>query len=286
MTSSLSSILPTIIATGGAVSLAIRSTGNTTLSRAVSGVSGVGPYTPLWNAGPLELYIDPGDGLPGPLSPASLYVYKLTDDNGTIVTAPVQPSVELNPQIEPLTQMMLKLLQAAVTSLTLPNGVKKATVLQAMPNGQNLPLPFFVLNLDLMQQAEIPIGQSAWKIRNDGSAVVTAQIHRMYKLSILSDNAVERDIYRDLIPPVFEVILSQVLAPAGLDVSHHFQIASGQVAEDRMGKSPGFYFADALIEFNGTLNMSIQTNLGLIAEIDFKAFTPDGQYTEVIVPTT
>lgn len=108
----------------------------------------------------------------------------------------------------------------------------------------------------------------------------------MFKLSVLANNGNERDFYRDIIPPIFKIILAQVLAPAGLDVEHHYQIASGQVADDNAGKSPGFYFADALLEFNGTLNLSVQSNLGLINTIDFQAYTPDGVVTEVIVPTT
>lgn len=170
----MSSITPQIIATGGAISLTIQATGTMTLSRAISGVGGLGPYTQLYSGVPLGFYVDCGDMLPGPLDPTQLYVYQMTDTGGTLLAGPIQPIVELNALIEPLMLLMIKLFQGAINSLALPRGIGKAQVLQAMPNGGALPMPFFVFNLDLLRQQDVPIGQDVLKYDNTGQAIVTS----------------------------------------------------------------------------------------------------------------
>ena len=251
------------------------------LSRAVSGV---GAYTQLYSGAPVTFYVDDGTPLPGPLDPGSLYVYKLVDANGTSVTNSIQPQITLNPLTEPLTPLFQRLIQGAINSLVLPAGIERAQVVQAMPNTGFLRMPIVVINLDLMQQEEIPIGQSLLQYQNDGTAIVTGLVHRSYKISILCDGGNERDFYRDVMPGILEIIVAQVLTPGGLNVTHRYQISSGQVAYDYKGKAPGFFFADAMFEFTGTLNIAISnTSLGLIREIDFTATTPDNVPTEAII---
>lgn len=286
----VSTLVPTAVPTGGAITLAIAASGTMTLARAVSGVSGLSAFTSLYSGLPIQFYVDCGDLLPGPLSPSTLYVYELVDENGTLVTSPTTPALSFSPQIEPLTALLIKMLQGAVNALAVPNNVSKVTVLQAMPIVGVPPMPFITVNLDVIQQDQIPIGQQVPIYQDLGNGTVVATIagycHRMFKISILADNAVERDFYRDMMPGFLEIFATYVLAQAGLNNEHKYQIASGQVAKDPVGKAPGFYFADVMLEFSGNLNITVSTNYGLIEHIDFKAVAPDGVVTEIILPLT
>lgn len=282
-----SSITPTPVPTGGAITLQIESDGIMTLSRAVSGVGGLSAFTTLYAGITTPFFVDVGDGLPGPLNSGTLYVYQLDDDNGQLQTDPVMPALRFDPQIEPLTAMLIKLLQGAVNTMVLPAGVRKTGVLQAMPIGGIPAMPFITINLDLIQQEQIPIGQSVPiynLIAGQGVATITGFVHRSFKISVLSDNATERDFYRDALPGVFEVFAAFVLAPAGLNVEHKYQAASGQVAKDTIGKGPGFYFADVLLAFSGSFNITVTTDYGLVGTLDFVATSSGGAETEVIVP--
>jgi hypothetical protein len=281
----MTSIIPTIVATGGAVTFNIVASGQSmSLSRAVSGIGGLGAFTEIYSGPPTPFYVDAGDGMSGPLDPNSIYVWQLTDANGPTQSVPVQPAAQLNLQIEPITALLLRLLQCAVNSLQLPKGVDKIQVLHAMPIAGLPQMPFVTLNLDLMDQAEIPIGQQVFQFDNTGTAVITGLVERNYKVSVLGKNALERDFYRDMLPPIFEIILAQVLMPAGMNVEHRYMIASGQVAKDLIGKGPGFYYADALLSFKGSLNCTVTLPTGLIAEITFTGTADDGVQTEAIVP--
>jgi hypothetical protein len=221
--------------------------------------------------------------LPGPLSPTTSYVYKLADDNGTIETAPVQPGLSLAVQIDPFALLMQRLIQGAVNNLYLPAGVKRADVMQAMPIAGLPDLPLITINLNSLQQREIPIGQSAWVPDENNNIIVTGFAHRLFQISVLSLNGPERDFYRDAMVGIFQVIVGAVLAPSGRDITHSYDISSGQVAKDTEGKAPGFYYADCLLDFTGEFNIVISTDLGYIETIDFTAYAPDGNATEVTV---
>lgn len=285
-----SKIVPTPVPTGGAITLVIAAAGAMTLSRATSGVGGLSAYTTLYSGAPIPFYVDCGDLLPGPLVPSSQYLYQLVDDNGTLTTNPLAPALSFSPQIEPLTALLIRMLQGAVNTLAVPNNVSKVTVLQDMPLTGLPPLPAINVNLDVIQQDEIPIGQQVptYNDLGDGTivATITGYSRRMFKITILADNAIERDFYRDMLPGFLEIFATYVLAPTGLNNSHRYQIASGQVAKDSIGKGPGFYYADVMLEFSGNLNITVSTNYGFIEHIDFRAVHPDGVVTEVVLPTT
>ncbi len=276
------------VPTGGAITLNITASGMMTLSRSVSGINGFGPYVPLYTGPAVPFYVDAGDLLPGPLSPNNFYAYRVTDTVGTVDSVPLQPILEFNPQIEPLTALLIRMLQGAINVLAVPYGVSKVQVLQAMPIEGLPPLPMIVVNLDVIQQEQIPIGQQVPIYQDLGNGTITATIasyaKRIFKISILTDNAVERDFYRDMLPGFLEVFAVSVLAPTGLNNEHRYQLASGQVAKDQIGKAPGFYFADVMLEFSGQLNITVNAQYGLIEHIDFKAIHPDDVVTEVILP--
>lgn len=271
-----SRITPKAVPTGGVVTLTIASAGTMTLSRAVSGAAGLGTFTQLYSGGPQPFFIDVGDQLPGPLDPGTFYVYRLEDDNGVLDSVPIEPTPILVVQTEPITLMLQRTIQGAINTLALPPGVQRMQVLQAMPVAGIPAMPFITLNLNLLQQENTPIGQSAWIPDDNGTTIITGTVHRMYMISILSMNGPERDFYRDSMVGILQSFIGAILAPIGRDLQHKFQISSGQIAKDNTGMGPGFYYADCMLEFTGTLNTVLLTNYGLIEQIDFSAYT-DGR---------
>ena len=269
------SIYASPIPTGGVIALTISGavSGTATLSRSVSGVSG---STLLYSGSPPpQFYLDLGDQLPAPLASGSFYQYTYTDNTGSGVSAYVQPLSTLTLQQEPLTQILIRVLQGAILNFSpLPPGIKIAEVTHAMPLGGSIPLPLIVINLDLVQQTSIPIGQSvaplSAQITGGGTGsgfTLTGFVKRMYRISVLSANAPERDFYRDNLTAALQTIYGSVLQPLGVDVTHKWQASSGQVSSDKQGKAPGFYFAEIMLEFEGTLNVVINPTYGLINTI-------------------
>ncbi len=288
----MSSIVASVIATGGAVRLDTVSRGLTTISRAVSGVSGLGSFTLIGSSAVgFGYFLDVGDQLPGPLDPATAYVYRMHDLNGTFDTPSIMPAKTLILEVDPFDGILIKLLQGAVNSLMLPNGFGRATVMQAMPIVGSVAMPFMVINQDLIQQDEIPIGQSLQfqtQLGIDGVGTLTGLVNRIYKISVLSLNAPERNFYRDAILATFGVLLNGVLQPLGCDVTHRFQVSSGAVAKDTLGKAPGFYWADASLEFKGSITLRVANNYGLIEHITMTGTDPISGDTNlsVAVPFT
>ena len=274
---------------GGVISLAISGavSGSATLERAVSGQA----FVTISSGSALQLFLDAGELLPAPLDPTLFYQYRYTDSNGVTVTPFIQPASCLTVQPEPIIEILLRIIQGAINSLTLPTGIKRAEVTQAMPLGGSIPIPLVVINNDLTQQAAIPIGQSvsALNTLQDDDApnsgfTITGFARRIYRVSVLSQNAPERNFYSDLLSGVFETIYTNVLQPLGIDVMHSWQVSRGQVAVDRMGKLPGFYYADAVWTFEGTLNVLITPDYGLISKISVTPSYPDGVSDTVEVP--
>ena len=270
-----------VVPVGGAIALSMACSGATTLTRTVSGGS---PVT-LYSGNQILYYLDTGDQLPAPLDPTLNYTYTLTDVNGSVSTGYIQPATSLNIDQEPLTQILMRLLQAGVNSLVVPAGLKRAQVLQAMPIAGVPAMPFVTINQDLLQQEEVPIGQSVLQ-PVDNSWTITGFCKRMYRVSILSTSGQERDFYRDAIVGIFESIYQSVLQKIGIDVHHEYQVASGQVARDLDGMSPGFYYSECLLTFVGTLNVTITCNYGIISTIKTDSTGAEGSNTNTEVPNT
>ena len=266
------------IPTGGGFSLGIVSSGAAmVLSRAVSGVSGLSSFSQIYSGTPIPLFIDVGDGLPAPLASGSYYVYQLQDGNGTYQTPAVQPALQLNIEQEPLLALLIRLLQAGFNNLVPPAGVSACQVLQAMPIAGLPAMPFVVVNLDLFQQAEIPIGQNVPQFDPSGSWTISGFAKRIFRVSVLASNTADRDYYRDATVAILESIIQSVFLPIGLDVRHRYQAASGQVTENKTMMNPGFYYCDVMLEVEGTYNISITSTFGVINTITLTGTTPDGE---------
>lgn len=271
---------------GGVTTLTINGavSGVFTLERAASGMafstiaSGTG-ICPTF-------FVDLGEGLPAPLDPTQLYQYRYTDPSGQTITPFISPSAILDVEADPFTQIMIRLIQAGLNSLTIPNGFTKPQVTHAMPLGGQIPLPLIVVNQDLMQQAEPPIGQSQplQILQNQPNYIIEGMAKRIYRISVLSDNAVERSFFRDQVVGIFVAAYQPIFSQLGLDIEHRWQVSTGQVASDVTGKMPGFYFSEILLEFTGIFNVSISSSYGFIAQIDFKAMDQNNALTEVLIP--
>jgi hypothetical protein len=278
-----------VIPSGGVISLTINGavSGAALLERAVSGQA----FSPLYSGSAQALYIDAGDFLPAPLDPTKFYQYRYTDITGTTTTPFIQPASTLAVQPEPIIELLIRLIQGGINSLTLPVGIKKAEVTQAMPLGGSINMPLVVINNDLTQQGAVPIGQSVAPTpaidTPDGSIpgfTFVGFAKRTFRVSVLSANAIERNFYSDLIVGIFESSYQYILQPLGMDVTHSWQVSRGQVATDRLGKAPGFYYSDAVLSFEGTLNVTFMPTYGIITKITTTAVTDDGVETVTRVP--
>jgi hypothetical protein len=266
-----------VVPTGGAVRLDMPSylqppsgTGTVTISRAVSGSSGLSVFTQLYSGLPLVTWLDVGDLLPGPLLSGASYVWQVADSLGVTQTSPVVPASMLQTRPDALTQLMLRLLQAGVDGLngSRPAGVNGILVSTAMPQGGLRSLPLLILNLDLIQQEQTQIGQD---IDNpDGSNVWTIWVNatRVWRVSVFGRNPAERDFYRDSVIAMWQVWHSSVFNPIGLNVSHRFQAASGTDVSESEGLSPGFYYADIMLELDGVFDVAVLDSFGLIQTFD------------------
>ena len=283
------------IPTGGAISLAISGavSGAVLLERAVSGV---GTFTTIYSGVATQYYLDIGDGLPAPLDANLFYQYRYTDPGGSTTTDFYQPVSLLAVEPEPISQVLIRLIQGTLNSTPLPPGVKNAQVTQAMPLGGAIPMPLVVVNLDLFQQANVPIGQST----NVFAAILSAAsgvpvsgyttlgfAKRLFRVSVLATDAITRDFYRDLLVGFFEAIYASVLQPIGVDVTHRWQASSGQVAHDKTTNVPGFYFADVTFEFEGILNVVLNLTHPLIQTITTQTSgAQPGTINEIVIDET
>jgi hypothetical protein len=147
-----------------------------------------------------------------------------------------------------------------------------------------------VVNEDLTQQAAVPIGQSV-PIQPPQSAIlfgatasgytITGFANRIFRISILADNVITRDFFKMAFIGMFEAVYGPVLQPLGLDITHKWQVSTGQVANDKQAMGPGFYYAEAILQFEGTLNVGIYPPTGLIETIQ-TTVTSSGNVTDVI----
>lgn len=287
------SITPQIVPTGGAILFDFTALGTVspgspmTFSRATSVSGVVSAFVPLYTGDALALFIDAGDGLPQPLTATTAYVYRLQDPTGTVLTAALVPGGEILVEPDVLTSLIIRLLQAGVTNLIIPDGVTRAVVSNAMPLTGFPPLPFVVVNLDLIQQENVPIGQNV--VNPDGDNVWTQASYakRIWRVSILARSADERNFYVEALTAIFQSMLGSIFAALGSNMSHRYQVASGQTADEYQGKSPGFFFADLMMEVLGVFNTSIQTSFGRIEAITTATGLPDGQidHTQVGTPS-
>lgn len=269
------------VPTGGAVifslpdySASIPPSGVTTItiSRAVSGSTGLSAFTTIYSGAPCSTFVDAGEALPRPLDPTLAYVWQVTDARGTTQTTPVVPAQSITTGPDYLTNLLIRLLQGSLDSATLPPGFAPPTggrpvlITTKMPQQGLAAMPFIIVNLDLIQQSETQIGEDVNASRDNNWALFV-NAKRIWRVSVFSQDANERDFYRDSLLVFFRVLKATVFSPLGLNVTHSFQAASFTDANAWDGHSPGFYGADLMLEIDGVFNTTILTNYGLIQSI-------------------
>lgn len=280
-----------VIPTGGSVLLDLpdylsppSGVTNITIARAVSGVSGLSSFSTIYSGEPVLTWIDAGDLLPSPLLSGSAYVWDVSDVRGTTRVGPVYPASTVLPAIDGLTELIIRLLQGGVNNLTLPAGIDTVQVTTQMPQGGWQALPFIVVNLDLIQQTETQIGQDVQNPNPSNLWNIVVYAKRIWRITVLSRNAKERDYYRDSLIAMFQVLLATVFVPLGLEVHHTFQAASGTSSSEYEGKTPGFYYADLMLEVDGTYDVGVMTAFQRILSIQTTAVLLDGATQVATVP--
>lgn len=271
MSGSVPQLTAAIVPIGGVILLtmptystpaAIAAAGTTTLQRQAGG--GSNPWVTLYTGPPLAVWVDPGDYLPSSLRPATSYMYQLTDANGTAVAGPLLPVATVSPAEDTLTQLVIRLLQAGVNNLTLPTGIGSVQVTTQMPLGGWQALPFIVVNLDLLQQQDTNIGEDFENPNVNNKWTIATFAKYIWRVSILSRSATERDYYRNSIIMLLRVLKATVFSQIGSNMRHDIQAASGVDVNEWEGKSPGFYYADVMFTVEGSLDAIVTTNYGLI----------------------
>ena len=265
--------------------------GNMTLSRAVSGVAGLGPFVQLYSGLPLPLWVDVGDGpnfSSQPLSPTAQYVWQVADNDGTTEVGPVVLGSAIITVPDVLTQLLIRLLQAACDNAPRPLGgrVQPAQVTTKMPQGGWGATPFVVVNLDLFQQADTAVGQDVLAPLADNQWTLPGWAKRVWRISVFSQDADERDFYRDTLLIAFRALKATLFSQIGQNIRHSFQATSGTTSDEWVGQGPGFYWADVMYDLEGVFDVTILTGFQLIEEIEVSAtLLPTGPVQEIIVPT-
>ncbi len=252
-----------IVSTGGAIRLDLNSTDtNYVLTR--SNVSTNTTSVLYSGVNDSCLYLDIGDGYTTNVNylPSGVYNYTITDSYGSTTTPNIIPTVYLTVFPEELDKIFIKLMKAALDALIIPNGFSKAQVYHAMPLGGYPPLPAVVIQQELLKQSEIPIGQQVYKDEDDMNMLSIAT--RRYSAAILSRNSEERDFYRVAIIGCFEAICLDVFSYLGNNIRHSFAVDSSMESTDEPNASPGFYYADCLLSFDGNFFVGINKQYPVI----------------------
>lgn len=264
-----------VVPTGGAATLLFNTapSGQITLARAASGSGGIGAFTQLYSGSPLtsggvnQFVLDYGDFLQSPLVSGTTYVYQLTDVGGSILSPGILTPSAFTLEADSNTQILTRLLQAAIDNNTPPPGVKPGRVLQAMPLAGLPLLPSVVITPEILGQEYQKIGDDVELPDVTNTWAMEEQARWLYRVSVIASSAVERDYYRNLIIAVFKIVHAYVFAPIGENVTHNYQAASYQVVDPQKGMTPGFYGCDVMLEMVGTFNLSITTSYGVISTI-------------------
>lgn len=288
----MAEMVATVLPTGGAIMLALtnQASGDWTLTRTMGDTSVILDEGTATTTGPW-CFLDTGDGAPAPLLPSATYSYAFTDPLGTAESGPLMPVASIDLERDQMLHIMIRLLQGAFSAMTLPDGIDKPQVRNAMPLIGFPPMPFVVIYPELIQQEEVPIGVDVPNPDPDNIWQNHEVARRVFRVSVLSRNAGERDYLRDAIIAVFRSSLAYFLTEIGQDMRQRWQGASYQNSADNKGELPGFYGCDLMLEFSGVFQLAIITSYGIIEKIDGAAdagIEYVGEPTEINieVPTT
>ena len=211
-------------------------------------------------------FVDYGDGTAAPLSQNTSYLYQITDSSGTTTSPPITPASRLAIESDLVTSILIRTLQAGIDGLTRPSNVNLPRILHAMPLNGEPRLPIITVNMDYgpaSQEFPIGVGINASMTNTD---VRTVQAERKYSITVLCLTVQEREFYRDAIIGILTVAAPEIFGAIWDDTSFRFQAYSSQNVGQQ--NSPGFYFAQVMVELQGSFNVATINNFGLIEQID------------------
>lgn len=265
------SVIATVIPTGGVVLLQFPSafvgTPNASAMTISRSIAGSGVWTPIYQGPPIGAFIDVGDGLPAPLDPGIGYLWQIANSGGEVTAGPLMPAPSFLNAPDQLTQILIRALQGALNSMPLPAGVQRPLVTIKMPVNGWMAMPFVVVNLDLIQQKYLAIGEDMVNPTPDNNWTLFATANRCWRVTVMSQDPEERDFFRDSLLAVFRVLKATAFSPIGLDVTHSFHAVSYSSAHEWQAVTPGFYAADLLFEIDGVFPAAVMTDYPVILQI-------------------
>ena len=225
---------------------------------------------------PLPLWVDVGDGpstSSQPLNPAVSYTWQVTDSTGTATIGPLVLGGAIVTVPDSFTQLMIRLLQAACDNAVRPAGmvVQPAQVTTKGPQGGWGATPFVVLNLALFQQRDTAVGQDVLMPNAGNLWTLPGWAKRVWQISVLSQDADERDFYRDTLLIAFRALKGTLFSQVGQNIRHEWQATSGPSADPYHGEAPVFYYAEIMLTLEGVFPVTIATGFGVIEQIDMNA---------------
>lgn len=263
-----------VLPTGGIVVLDLDSTGDPSswvLTRSVVGVSGLTDAATLvsGSAEALPVFIDLGDGGQQnvPLDPTSIYRYEFATTKGVVTTDTISVSGTIILERDYMSRVLARSMQAGLASLVLPSGFsQRPSFSYSMPITTQIRFPMILINLELLQQHEIPIGQGIAGDEYHNTYNTPSVAMRRYIVRIYATTVDERDFYQDAVIAIFNTILSPLFQRIGQDVNHSFQAANGQIVGDQM--QPGAFYSEIALQFTGLYNVGVSTYFPLIEVIN------------------
>lgn len=211
--------------------------------------------------------LDVGDGTNAALNQGLSYAYTFTTSVSGVTTDSIAVGSTISIVEDDLTLILVRLFQSGLRALALPQNFKnRASVFHAMPLAGQPTLPFVTISQVQMHQSQVPVGQENLDNYVSAAATITSQVTRRYSVAVLAETIEEREFYRDAVIGIFYTIIGPVLNSIGQDSSHDMMVENNQVvSEDR---APGFYYAEIMLTFTGTYNVTVTSDYGIIKEID------------------
>lgn len=261
-------VTTSVATTGGAIILNI-TLGNPaldvnsaliTIKRYANSLSAT-PITILNNGLYTPVYFDVGDGLETYLNFTTPYYYTVTDPTGTTTVGPITPAAQILVYSNYLDGMLFKLFSAGISAVAVPAQFNKINVLQALPltmGSDGTIFPFIVMNLDLEQQEYLEIGENVESNIKSPLNTLPVVVTRIYSINVLSQNAQERDFYKDACLGVCFTLINSLL-DIGQGFTYDIQASNTQATQSP--QVPGFYCSTIMFEFTGQFNVTINDNL-------------------------
>lgn len=276
------SILASPIATGGAVILNIEGENGAgvlglTLERSADGGA---TWMQIYAGVYTNLYLDTGDGTPDTLSVSGSFTYKVSDTGTPTISATseaVTPLSQITLIQDLMTETFRRLLSAGVNSLVTPTGIKPLTVLFSMPLDTTPQLPFAVINLELVQQEETPIGQGipqerifaeAYAPSGTAEWTVSALQKRRYCIYIFTRTYQERDYFQEALMGVMYG-MQATLSAINHNVRFGYQATQGAMEGEL--SLPGFYYSEVMVDLTHPALTQLSAQLGVVNAVTFTA---------------